>query len=65
MNKYLIFRTDRIADFLVSAILLRAIKKNDPKSHITIISSSRKYSYIKGFKDIFKVLSIIKQIKND
>lgn len=67
MNRYLIFRTDRIGDFLVSAILLRAIKKNDPKSHITIISSSRNYSYIKGFKDIDEVLllknSFFKKLK--
>ena len=27
VNKYLIFRTDRIGDFLVSAILIKSIKK--------------------------------------
>ena len=39
MNNYLFFRTDRIGDFLVSAILLNSIKRNDEKSHITIVCS--------------------------
>lgn len=56
MNKYLIFRTDRIGDFLISAILIKSIKFNDPKSHITVIASEKNYSYIKSFKYINKVI---------
>ena len=33
MNNYLFFRTDRIGDFLLSAILIKSIKKND-SNHI-------------------------------
>ena len=58
MNKYLIFRTDRIGDFLVSAILIKAIKKNDPKSHITIISSKKNYSYIKKIPFVDNVIEL-------
>ena len=50
INKYLIFRTDRIGDFLITAILIKSIKRNDPNSHIQIISSKKNYTYIKSFK---------------
>jgi len=47
MNKYLFIRTDRIGDFLLSAILFKAIKRNDNKSHITVIASKNNFNYIK------------------
>lgn len=49
MNNYLFFRTDRIGDFLVSAILIKSIKRNDQNSNITVVSSKKNYSYIKSF----------------
>ena len=58
MNKYLIFRTDRIGDFLVSAILLKCIKINDPSSQITIVSSTKNYSYIKNFPFVDDVIKL-------
>ena len=54
MNKYLIFRTDRIGDFLVTAILINCIKDNDVNAHITIVASSKNYDYIKSFKSVDK-----------
>lgn len=56
MNKYLIFRTDRIGDFHLTAILVNAIKKNDKKAHICIIASKKNYNYIKEFKLIDEVI---------
>ena len=56
MNKYLIFRTDRIGDFLLTAILINSIKRNDPNSFITVISSKKNYHYIKSFKIINEVI---------
>ena len=61
MNKYLIFRTDRIGDFLISAILIKSIKSNDQHAHITVVSSSKNYDYIKKFKNVDNVLLL----KND
>ncbi len=61
MNKYLIFRTDRIGDFLVSAILLKCIKKNDPNAHITVVASNKNYEYIKTFPYVNNVI----QLNND
>lgn len=58
MNNYLIFRTDRIGDFLISAILIKCIKKNDPNSHITLISSKKNFAYIKTFPYVDKVISL-------
>ena len=49
MNKYLIYRTDRIGDFLLSAILINSIKRNDPESHIIVVCSSKNFNYIKNF----------------
>ena len=42
MNNYLFFRTDRIGDFLVSAILIKSIKRNNQNSYIIVISSESK-----------------------
>ena len=56
-NKYLIFRTDRLGDFLISAILIKSIKENDPNAHITIIASKSNFFYIKTFPyvdDVFE-----------
>ena len=43
MSKYLIFRTDRVGDFLLSLILINSIKRNDPSSHITLVASKKNY----------------------
>ncbi len=56
MNKYLIFRTDRIGDFLLSLILIQSIKKLDKNSHITVVASEKNYEFIKSFSTIDEVL---------
>ena len=48
MNKYLIFRTDRIGDYLLTAVLIASIKENDPTANITIIASKKNYDYIRN-----------------
>ena len=55
MNNYLFFRTDRIGDFLVSAILMKSIKKNNKHSHLTVIASQKNYFYIKTLDFIDEV----------
>ena len=47
MNKYIFFRTDRIGDFLLSAVLIKSIKRNDSSSHITVVGSKKNYNFIK------------------
>ena len=64
MNKYLIFRTDRIGDFLLTAILIKSIKRNDPNSFINIVASEKNYNYIKAFKEVDKVTLFHKGILN-
>ena len=56
MNNYLFFRTDRIGDFLLSAVLLKSIKRNDIKSFITIVASEKNYEYIQTLKFVDKVI---------
>ena len=55
MNKYLVFRTDRIGDFLLSAILIKSIKDKDKDSHVTVVSSKKNYEYIKSYKLVDEV----------
>ena len=62
MNKYLIFRTDKIGDFLISAILIKSIKRNDPDSFINVVASEKNYNYIKSFKIVDKVTLLTKGI---
>ena len=66
MNKYIFFRTDRIGDFLLSSILLKSIKRNDKRSHITVVASEKNYDYIKNISFVYKTIlypnSIINKI---
>jgi len=62
MNKYLIFRTDKIGDFLLSAILIKSIRRNDPDSFINVVASEKNYNYIKSFKIVDKVTLFTKGI---
>ena len=56
MKNYLIFRTDRIGDFLTTAILIRSIRFNDASAKIVLIASKKNYSYIKEFNNIDEVI---------
>ena len=42
-DKYLIFRTDRIGDFFLMAILINSIKRNNPQSYIIVVASENNY----------------------
>ncbi len=64
MSKYLIFRTDRIGDFLLSCILIKSIKRNDSNSHITVLASDKNFNYINSFIYIDKVLILKKGLIN-
>lgn len=64
MAKYLIFRTDRIGDFLLSCILIKSIKRNDSNSHITVLASKKNFNYISSFTYIDKVLILKKGLIN-
>ena len=64
MSKYLIFRTDRIGDFLLSCILIKSIKRNDLNSHITVVASNKNFNYISSFSYIDKVYLLRKGIIN-
>ena len=49
MKKFLIFRTDRVGDFILSCILINSIKRNKPNSEITVICSDQNYEYVKNY----------------
>ena len=64
MNNYLIFRTDRIGDFLLTAILIKSIKRNDPNCKITVVSSEKNFEYINSFKIVDNVFFLKKGFFN-
>ncbi len=64
MNKYLIFRTDRIGDFLLTIILIKSIKRNDPNSYIKVVASEKNFDYIKSFNIVDEVILFKKSIIN-
>ena len=45
--KTLIFRTDRIGDFIISCPFILSYVENNPKNKILVVSSEYNYSYIK------------------
>ena len=62
MSSYLIFRTDRIGDFLLTIILINSIKRNDPNSHISVVSSIKNHHFIKSFKNVDEVIILKKSL---
>jgi len=64
MNRYLVFRTDRIGDFLLTLILIKNIKRNDKDSHITVICSKKNYEYISSFNLVDKTYLLKKDYIN-
>ena len=55
MNKILVFRTDRIGDFLVSAPIFSSLKRKYKNCKIDIVCSNLNYNYIKSFDFFNKV----------
>ena len=55
MSKFLIFRTDRIGDFIFSRMLTHSIKFDNPNNTIDFVCSSYNSKYVKNFKDISNV----------
>ena len=49
MDKILVFRTDRIGDFLVSAPVLSSLKRKFKNCKIDIVCSNLNYDYVKSF----------------
>ena len=55
MASFLIFRTDRIGDFIFSRILTESIRRDNPKHKIDFVCSSYNSNYVKHFRDINKI----------
>ena len=45
---YLIFRTDRIGDFLITLPFIKSIKRNKPDSKIFVVASPKNEEFIKS-----------------
>jgi len=62
MKKVIIFRTDKLGDFIIITSLLSAIKKKYPESYITIVASKLNFNFIKKYKLIDEVILYDKKI---
>ena len=56
MNKILVFRTDRIGDFLVSTPIFSSLKRKFKNCKIDIVCSNLNYDYVKSFSFFNKVI---------
>ena len=55
MSKYLIFRTDRIGDFIFSRVITESIKLSSKKNIIDFVCSTYNSKYVANFKDVNRV----------
>ena len=55
MAKFLIFRTDRIGDFITSQLVINSISEISKKNQVDIVASKYNSKYIKNFKHINNV----------
>ena len=58
MNSILLFRTDRVGDFLLSLSLIKIIKINYPNSKISVVASERNHQYISSFEEVNDVIFV-------
>jgi hypothetical protein len=63
--KYLIFRNDRIGDFLITAPLIKCIKRENPHAHISIVASEKNYDFIKKIDFVDKIFILNTKKKFD
>ncbi len=63
MAKFLIFRTDRIGDFITSQLITTSISDASKKNQVDVVASSYNSRYIKNFKYI-KNIFIFDKTKN-
>ena len=55
MAKYLIFRTDRIGDFITSQVVTNSISEVSKKNQVDVVASRYNSKYIKNFKYINRI----------
>ena len=56
MNKIIIFKTDRIGDFINFSPCLKIIKHNFKESEITVVCSKYNYQIVKNYEEIDKIV---------
>ncbi len=61
MSKYLIFRTDRIGDYIFSRVLTESIKMENKSNIIDFVCSSYNSKYVKNYRDIRKIYILDKR----
>ena len=62
MKKIIIFKTDRIGDFVNFSPCLKILKDNIKDSHITLVCSKYNHQIAKNYKEIDKTIIIKKNI---
>ena len=53
--KYLIFRSDRIGDFLITSPLIQSIKRNDKNNFIEVVCSAKNFNFVNNLNFVNKI----------
>ena len=53
--KYLIFRSDRIGDFLITSPLIQSIKRNDKNNFIEVVCSTKNFNFVNNLNFVNKI----------
>ena len=54
---YLIFRTDRIGDFLITLPLIKSIKRNNLNAKIYVVTSNKNDQFVKSNKFVDETIT--------
>ena len=56
MKKFIIFRIDRLGDFLIITNIIKSIKRKFKKSHITVVCSPLNMKLVKSYSIIDNII---------
>ena len=62
MKKIIIFKTDRVGDFVNFSPCLKILKDNFNECHITLVCSKYNYQIAKNYKEIDNFITIKKKL---
>ena len=62
MDKIIIFKTDRLGDFINFSPCLKIIKHNFKESEITVVCSKYNYQIVKNYEEIDKIVVLRKTL---
>ena len=69
MKKFILFRTDRLGDFIITTRIIKSIQDKFSDGHITVLCSPLNIKFVRKYKIIDKIIvydkkfSLLKKLK--